>query len=337
MPNIILSVTTYPARIWAVQYMLRSIYAQTMQPNKIVLYLSLEQFPNGMSDIPDELVELVNKEKLDIQFRPDDLGAHKKYYYAFREFPNDLIITVDEDLIYPVDMISTLYESWKKYPKAVHASRTHLIAYDGNEIIPYHEWPVEVDADYGKEQFQVYATTGAGTLYDPSLFKDYLYDTDAIKATYLRDDDMWMKANELISGIPVVTARRFTALNYVPNSQTNDMLFVLNTAEAKKQTITKISDWFDAQTGEKNVLCNILSHPPVGYCITELREYLAYFRRQRDFDLGTILSLRAECEKLCSRLQDVESQYNTISNSTCWKITKPLRLVLDYLKRSRRY
>ena len=31
----------------------------------------------------------------------EDLKAHKKYYYAFKEYPDDIVITVDDDVIYP--------------------------------------------------------------------------------------------------------------------------------------------------------------------------------------------------------------------------------------------
>lgn len=41
----------------------------------------------------------------------------------------------------------------------------------------------------------------------------------------------------------------------------------------------------------------------------------------------------AQRTDLTNRLLHVENAYNTISSSTCWKITKPIRIVLDYIKK----
>ena len=53
---------------------------------------------NELKDIPDNLLGYYNKKQLEIIFVEEDLRSHKKYYYAFKEYQNDIIITIDDDI-----------------------------------------------------------------------------------------------------------------------------------------------------------------------------------------------------------------------------------------------
>lgn len=58
-----------------------------------------------------------------------------------RRFPEALIITVDDDLIYEDSMVDTLFKSYLRYPEAVSAVRTHLMVENEMGCIePYSEW-----------------------------------------------------------------------------------------------------------------------------------------------------------------------------------------------------
>lgn len=43
--------------------------------------------------------------------------------------------------------------------------------------------------------------------------------------------------------------------------------------------------------------------------------------------------LKAKIKKQNERLKNVQQKYNTIRNSRTWKATKPLRFLLDHIKR----
>ena len=62
----------------------------------VILWLSKEQFPDR-SFIPNSLLSL-EKRGLIIELCEGDLRSHKKYYYALRQYPNDIIITIDDML-----------------------------------------------------------------------------------------------------------------------------------------------------------------------------------------------------------------------------------------------
>ena len=113
--KIIVSLTSYPARINIVPYVIASILKQTMKPDKIILWLGIEKFPD--KKLP-KIFEKLKRCGVDIEFR-EDLGPHTKYFYAMKEYPEDLIITFDDDVIYHGYIIESLYKSYLLHPKCV--------------------------------------------------------------------------------------------------------------------------------------------------------------------------------------------------------------------------
>ena len=59
LKQVIVSVTSYPARINEVVLAIKTIYRQTMLPDKVILWLGEEKFPNKFDDLPKELLQLM--------------------------------------------------------------------------------------------------------------------------------------------------------------------------------------------------------------------------------------------------------------------------------------
>ena len=127
--RVIVTLTSYPPRMNTIWMTLRSIFGQSRLPDKIVLYLAKSDFPIGEADLPDSLREMLWND-FEIRWVDEDLKPHKKYYWAFRDFPDDLVVTIDDDLIYRRNMIETLLACHASYPDAIVASRTHLIMFN---------------------------------------------------------------------------------------------------------------------------------------------------------------------------------------------------------------
>src|SRR5690606_29967954 len=104
--SVIVSLTSFPARINLVHIAIKSLLNQSKRPKKIVLWLGDEFFPHGEKTLPKSLLEL-KQFGLEIEFCRD-LGAHTKYFYAFQKYPNNLIVTVDDDIIYPRNLLKVL-------------------------------------------------------------------------------------------------------------------------------------------------------------------------------------------------------------------------------------
>ena len=58
-----------------------------------------------------------------------------------QEYSEDIIITVDDDILYHQDTIKTLCELHRKYPRAVATIYAKLMLFDDNmNFLPYTDW-----------------------------------------------------------------------------------------------------------------------------------------------------------------------------------------------------
>ncbi len=220
-PNVIISLTSYPARINTVHIPIQEMLQQTVKADHIILWLASEQFPNKENDLPQALIELTEK-GLEIRWCEEDLKSHKKYYYAMQEYPNDIIITIDDDLHYSPYLVETLLNSYKDYPRAVSAMRVHLMLKDKNKpekIAPYAFWKKEYSKWLHIPSLQLFATSGAGTLFPPYCMSKVLFDKDIIKNICLYADDIWFKVAQVMCNTPVVLANSDQRLRYIENTQ----------------------------------------------------------------------------------------------------------------------
>lgn len=222
-PRIIASLTSYPPRIGTVDRAIRSLLAQKTLPDKVVMYLYVGDFPAGESDLPPQLRELLANDVV-IRWVDEDLKSHKKWYWAFKDYPDDLIVLFDDDLVYRNDLIGELLDCHERFPDCVCASRTHFVVFGENDLfLPYGEWELEAPIVYPElalvPSAQLFVTTGAGTLFPPHSLPDEAFDKDSIKELCLNADDVWL--NEMLRSrkVKVVAATANQELEYIPDTQ----------------------------------------------------------------------------------------------------------------------
>lgn len=199
--NIIVSLTSYPLRYNYLYRCLVSIFSQTVKPRKIVLVI-YEEEKNG---IPEEVLNLTNY-GLEIKYVNENLKPHKKYYYTMKEYPDDIIITVDDDSIYDKNLIKRLLKSYKKYPKCVSAGLVHRMTFDeSGNINLYSQWEKSYKKQL-KPSNELMAIGVGGVLYPPirSLGMEGLFNKELINKLCLCTDDIWLKYIELNNKVPVV-------------------------------------------------------------------------------------------------------------------------------------
>ena len=278
--RLIVSLTTYPKRIGLIPQVLESLYEQTRTPDEIVLWLAPEQFPEREKELPERLVELSGQGKLTIRWC-DDLKAHKKYFFAMQEYPEDLIVTVDDDLTYSPDTLAVLYNSYLLYPDAVSTVRAHLMVHDENrQILPYLSWIQETDACIHEPSMQLMATGGAGVLYPPHLFRKEFFDQQAIMENSPYADDLWLKAMQLASEVPVVVARPHEQLRYIPDSQ-EEALYLINVRQDQNDVQLKnIIQWMD-RTLEPGLFMRRLTESTVGTRILGVEQVTRHIDTER--------------------------------------------------------
>lgn len=202
MPNYIVSLTSYPERIKYICNTIDSLINQTYNDFLICLYLSREEF-----DDISEITILQEKygNKLYIKWVNENLKSYKKIYYSLIEYPDNCIITVDDDVIYSKNMVYELVMGHKKNKNCVIARRCHLITkYDEESIDKYNNW-IQCCEEYVDEpRFDLIATGVGGVLYPPNIFSSEVMNKDVFMRECSHGDDLWLKAMELLSGIKTV-------------------------------------------------------------------------------------------------------------------------------------
>lgn len=196
--GIVVSLTTIPSRIESLWITMDSLFRQKMRPDVIVLVLTEEEFPGGMSELPESLTRL-QEYGLKIVFAPENLLCHNKYRWSFRNYAGADIITVDDDCYYKRDMIARLMDLSRKYPGSVCCNIAAII--DPEHFHEYKAWKKSI-CEHGNDDRCV-ALGFAGVLYPPHVFKGMVFDVNALTTLCPRADDLWLKACELVSGIKV--------------------------------------------------------------------------------------------------------------------------------------
>lgn len=247
--KIIVSLTSYPKRTNNPDIIkcVNSLINQTLTPDKIILYLSKLQYQNELRDIPDYLYDLYVNKKIDIQFRDDDLRSHKKWIYAFQEYPNDLVITFDDDIIYPPDIIESLYNEWKSNKNSVIAARCHIMTYTDGKINSYKKFIQYKNLKHGYKLYNenLFVTTGGGTLYNVSLFNTKtIFDIDSIKKDFYTVDDVYLNKIVKDQNIPIICINKYDDYaigDTVIDSLNNDGLWVENLKHTNDDAISKVN------------------------------------------------------------------------------------------------
>lgn len=218
--RIIVSLTSYPKRIGTVDKVIKTLLIQTMKPDKIVLWLSEEEFEER--NLPEQLLKLCQF-GLEIQWVTDDLKPHKKYYYAVQEYLNDIVITVDDDMYYHPELIETLYHSYIRHPKSVSCTLVNLICAENREVLPYGQWKKDYIAAEDTELMDLLPVGAGGVLYPPKCFDlEKLCDEESIKRYCLYQDDIWLKINELMEHVSTVLVKDSTKFRLMPISKTQE-------------------------------------------------------------------------------------------------------------------
>lgn len=189
--RIIVTLTTFPARIHQVWAVIETIFRQTCQPDKVVLWLSKEEF-SSLDALPARLLKQTNC-GLEIRFCESNLGPHKKYLYSIKEFPSDLVVTVDDDILYPATMIEELISAHHLFPTAICCHRASRISSDNRGLLlPYLSWPA-INGAAGPSR-DIFFTSGGGTLFPPGVLHVDVLNVNGIVKCSPYADDVWLNA-----------------------------------------------------------------------------------------------------------------------------------------------
>lgn len=193
--DFVFSLTSYSVRVEdALPYALYSIITQKLQPRKIVVYLDQDSWSDEKLPI---LLQHLKRVGVDFRYCKD-LRSYKKLIPALKDFPDNPIITLDDDFYYNPN-----YHYWMR--EAYDASDKHTVLgqwgcipqkQDG-KFLPYSQWK---DCKYGDETSEI-SFFGCCCCYPPNIFDDEISKEEIFMKLCPTADDIWFWAMEERLGI----------------------------------------------------------------------------------------------------------------------------------------
>lgn len=206
--NLLVSFTSFPARINEVWMVVECLKRQSVLPEKIILWLSNVQFPTKES-IPQKLWK-EEDDLFEIRLVDGDIRSHKKYFYAMKEFPEKTIVTCDDDIFYHPETLEQLVKASRMYKGSVIANECRQLAYNSKEeLLPYSHW---------KRIYEVYSCDNivqigvGGVLYPPQSLDETVLQKDLFIALCPLADDLWLNYMVRMKGTCIIKS----ALNMLP-------------------------------------------------------------------------------------------------------------------------
>ena len=211
-PQLIVSLTSFPQRIQAVVNTIKTLLNQTTKPDRIVLWLAEEQFPQLYKDLPDELKNL---EKFGLEIKwCEDLRSYKKLIPSLRECPADIIVTADDDILYAEDWLESLYNEYLKNPENIYVRRARRVFIEENRIKH-----ISVKEDiFTKNEGASYKNRiagGSGCLFPPASLHPDVMNIDLVKNLIPTHDDVFFWAMGVLNKRKIQVVKGFSANMYV--------------------------------------------------------------------------------------------------------------------------
>ncbi len=198
--ELIVSLTTHGRRLYEVYLAIESIMQGSVKPNRIVLWLS--------NDLQGEQLPLtlLNQTKRGLVVKySEDFGPYTKLVPALTEYPDSIIVTIDDDILYPYDTLELLFSAYQKHPHCICANRIMDIKLDnhGNPTsLPL--WK-ELEDKERISKYNFFEGVG-GVLYPPHCFDSEVLNQSVFSSICPTADDVWFNCMALLSKTSVVHA-----------------------------------------------------------------------------------------------------------------------------------
>ena len=201
--KIIVSLTSFPAAIPYATLAVQSILNGSVLPDKVVLYLTFSQF--GDDGLPRDLLALAERNPVfEIRNYDRDIRSYRKLIPALVDFPEAVIVTIDDDVAYHRHMLRDLLRLHEQMPRVILAHRAKRMK-PGK---PYRKWSKYRWYSFLFKKihssFKNIQTGVGGVLYPPHSLKEEMLDVDLFTAIAPTTDDIWFWAAAVANGIPVV-------------------------------------------------------------------------------------------------------------------------------------
>jgi hypothetical protein len=210
----VISLTSHPARFNTLSQALNSLLAQRLIAKNIYLNIAHED----INKLPDSVKDLASSGLIKIN-TCENLGPGKKLIPTLKLEKSLPIIVVDDDLVFDTDLTLKLMIAHHLSPGTIIASRVHKIIYTPEgKISAYDKWQKNYSLSNGLSM-DLFATSGAGTLYKAEFFHNDVTDEKAYTELAFHTDDLWWFIQSKRIGTKTKRLLGQSILNFIDGTQ----------------------------------------------------------------------------------------------------------------------
>lgn len=310
--EIIVSLTSYPRRISTVHLAIESILKQSFKADKVLLWLAEEEFPNKEKDLPKQLLDLI-PQGLTIKWC-NNIKSYKKLIPALKEYPDSIIITADDDIIYNPKCIETLVKTYKKYPNCIIANRAHLIIQsDDGTLLPYNKW--EKEACHYLPSYNLFLTSGATTLFYPGCFHRDVLNEELFLKLAQNSDDIWFWAMAVLNNVKIKLASpHYDKIVCIKDSQ-NEALYIDNNHNGNNDKNLKLVTTYYPEILKKLRNITVLYKNPIEKVFSVKRDISRKHKVLTVLGIKFKLSVSSAEKELLDKISKLENQVSELRSA----------------------
>ena len=183
---LIVAMTSYPGRAQKAWIAVETLLRQTVVPEKLILVLNEEEFPNRV--IPRQLSPRLRR-GLQIMWVEKNGRSFDKLLPVRAAFPDQSIVTVDDDKCFPRTLLASLFDASQSQPQAVIGARGWKIQkYSSGDIHYGDNW---IRARSGDSGHAIFTPGGNGCLYPAFSLDDSVDSYADAQKVCPSADDIW--------------------------------------------------------------------------------------------------------------------------------------------------
>lgn len=189
--DIVVSLTSHKRRVIdSAPYAIYSIFTQTVLPNRVVLFINKEHWNND--NLPP-IIKRLMLSGLEVEFC-EDVRSHTKLIPALQKFPENRIITIDDDIYYNEKTIEELLDAYKLSDgKTVICHQGCYPQKRNGKFLPYSNWEILQNNDTLKIKttLTISAYGVSGVIYPPNVFPEEVFNKEVFLKIAPHTDDIW--------------------------------------------------------------------------------------------------------------------------------------------------
>ena len=202
--RIIVSLTTIPSRKESLLKTIESILKQSYKFDKFVINID-NNLSNENYSFYNRLVGI--DKRIEVNLCDAKWRSCNKLLPTLLKYPNDVIITIDDDISYPKDALKVMVNDYEK-------NRDCIITLAANPVLVDNEGNYcgyMLDNDFCLKQKGYSKYMSMGTLFPPHIFTGTdVFDYDKMMAcTNGTHDELWFWVNSTIKGTMVIVENNY--------------------------------------------------------------------------------------------------------------------------------